>query len=362
MSIDCGRTIQDVFRSRESNTPLFSFWTHFPDDDLDPGRLAEATVRLQKEFNLDFVKTAPNGMYAVEDYGLEIDFSEVFSGGVARVASTPFETVEDWAKLPSLDIFSGALERELRSLRQVRASLPDVPVIFTIFSPMTIAAKLSRGRIHQHIVNGRDPTLIHAALGRIADTASRYAAAAIDAGADGIFFAHQDTGPNLLSHDDFSAYVAPYDHEALAGAWRGSLNILHLHGESIRFRELLDYPVQAINWHSWETLPTITAGMLASRKCIVGGIDRRSVTANDIAAIEQQILSVFEATQGLSEVIFTPSCTIRAGFRPETLHAIRAIVKEKLPQRLQSRQSDVVTPPQVTQSGPTGPLASAAAT
>jgi uroporphyrinogen decarboxylase len=332
--MDHGRTIQDLFHSRDSDAPLFSFWTHFPDDDLDPERLAEATISLQRQFGLDFVKTAPNGMYAVEDYGLQIDFSDVPRGGVARVVSTPFETVEDWANLPVVDIFSGALGRELRSLRHIRAALPQVPVVFTIFSPMTIAAKLSRGRIHQQIADGRESKLIHEALATIACTVSDYAAAAIEAGADGVFFAHQDAGRHLLSDNDFRTYVAPYDHKALGGARRGRFNILHLHGENIRFKDVLDYPVHALNWHSWETSPSIAAGMLAARgKYIVGGIDRRSITVNDISAIAQQIFAVFDETCGSDRMIFAPSCTIRAGFRPETLHAIRTLVKEKLPER-----------------------------
>lgn len=313
--------------------PQFSFWTHFPGEDLDAQRLAEATVRLQQDFGLDFVKTAPNGMYAVEDFGLELDFSDVATGGVARVVSTPFETPQDWARLPEVDIFSGALLRELDSLRHIRAALPDVPVVFTVFSPMTIAAKLSRGRIHDQIAFGGHAAEIHTALGKIAQMVSDYSAAAIEAGADGIFFAHQDTGRHLMSLDDFNAYVAPYDLEALLGSHKGGFNILHLHGSNVRFREMLDYPVHALNWHSRETLPSIAAGMLASRKCIVGGIDRRSVTTNDIEAIERQINSAFDATRGLNDIIFSPSCTIRAGFRAETLHAIRSIVKEKLPLR-----------------------------
>jgi uroporphyrinogen decarboxylase len=331
--MEYSRTIRNVFGARVSNAPLFSFWTHFPNDDLDANRLADATIRLQLEFDLDFVKTAPNGMYAVEDYGVKIDFSGVPEGGVARIISTPFQTAEDWSELPEINIHSGALGRELKSLRLVRAALPNVPVVFTIFSPMTIAAKLSQGKIYEHIAERRNAALIHSALAKLSRTVGQYSAAAIEAGADGVFFAHQDTGRHLLGYDDFSEYVATYDHEALSGARSGRFNILHIHGEQIRFRELLDYPVHGINWHSWETLPSALTGMLSSRKCIVGGIDRRSVTANDIPAIESQISSVSVITTGISDLILTPSCTIRAGFQPETLHAIRSIVKERLPRR-----------------------------
>lgn len=319
--------IRDVFGSRANRGPLFSFWTHFPEDDLDADRLAERTIALQTDLDLDLVKTAPNGMYAVEDFGLEIDFTAVPLGGVARIVSTPFERVEDWDTLPEGDISSGALARELRSLRLLRQALPDVPIVFTLFSPMTIAAKLSQGRVHAQIAEKSGRELIHRALGRLAATMHAYAAAAIDAGADGIFFAHQDTGRHLMSYDAFSEFVAPYDIEVLAGATAGRFNVLHIHGDHIRFRELQDYPVQALNWHSWETLPSVTSGALSSRRCVLGGVDRRSVTANDLPAIRSQISAALAAMDRVGDLIIAPSCTIRAGFDPKTIEAMRDFVR-----------------------------------
>lgn len=322
------QAIRDVFGTRADRGQLFAFWTHFPEDDLDAERLAEATINLQRSFDCDLVKTAPNGMYAVEDLGVEIDFSQVPLGGVARIISTPYERTEDWAKLPLGDFGKGALARELRSLRLVRQALPDVPLVFTLFSPMTIAAKLSQGRIHGQIADGSSRQLIHAALSRLTSMLNAYARAALDAGADGIFLAHQDTGRHLLSYDAFSEYVAPYDIEVLTGAAAGRFNVLHVHGNNIRFRELQDYPVQAINWHSWETLPSLPAGALTSNKCVLGGIDRRSITNNDIPAIQRQITAAVDAMADIGDLILAPSCTIRAGFDPSTITAMRDFIRD----------------------------------
>lgn len=48
-------------------------------------------------------------MYAVEDFGLETDFSDVQRGGVSRVAFTPFEQIRDWTALTEVDITKGPL-------------------------------------------------------------------------------------------------------------------------------------------------------------------------------------------------------------------------------------------------------------
>lgn len=321
--------IKTVFADRLGKGPLFSVWSHFPDVDMDAEALAEASVDFQRDFDLDFLKTAPNGMYAVEDMGVKIDVSDVAKGGIARIVETPFERPEDWARLPVLDPESGALGRELRALRLMRAALPKVPIIFTIFSPMTIASKLSRGLVHRQIAEKQGLAGLHEALERIAGNVRDYARTAIAAGADGVFFAHQDSGRNVLGYDDFCEFVAPYDLEALVGAQKGKFNVLHAHGAQVRFRDIRDYPVHALNWHNWETRPSAAAAMISSNKCIVGGIDRRALTGNDVDLVKAQILQTLRDVQGLGgDLIIAPSCAIRAGFSRDTLRAVRDFVRE----------------------------------
>lgn len=222
----------------------------------------------------------------------------------------------------------GALARELRSFEIARDMMPDIPVFFTVFSPMTIAGKLSRGRIHGQITDGADRALIHRALSQIADDVAALSRAAIAAGADGVFFAHQDAGRGLMSADDFGEFVVTYDVEALAGARDGRFNILHLHGDLVRFHEMLAYPVDGFNWHIWETKPSANAALCMTSKTVVGGINRWSITRNDTVAIGRQIDSLLGETGDTADIIITPGCTIRKGFDPRTLHFIRKRIKD----------------------------------
>jgi hypothetical protein len=45
----------------------YSVWTHFPGIDLDPDRLAEATLAFYRDLDLDFLKNMSNGMFSIED-------------------------------------------------------------------------------------------------------------------------------------------------------------------------------------------------------------------------------------------------------------------------------------------------------
>ena len=71
--------------------PPYSFWTHMPGVDLDPQRLASETAAFAARYGIDFVKSMPNGLYCVEDWGARCDFSEEANSQMigARMRMTP---------------------------------------------------------------------------------------------------------------------------------------------------------------------------------------------------------------------------------------------------------------------------------
>ncbi len=148
--------IRAVVEGREPDKLPYSFWTHLPGIDLDPERLAEETYKFYRTYDVDFIKTMNNGMYAIEDFGCEIDYSEVLKGGVAHVVKTPIHQAEDWYKLSVCPVDKGSLARELKSLALLleKTKQEDVPVIFTVFSPITTANKLSGGTLRQYLADG----------------------------------------------------------------------------------------------------------------------------------------------------------------------------------------------------------------
>ena len=146
------RVAAAVSGERPDRVP-YSFWTHLPGIDLDPVLLAEKTYEFYKEYDIDVIKTMNNGMYAVEDFGCTVDYSEIQKGGTAKITSTPVAVPDDWDKIDVCSIDKGSLRRELYSLEllldRLSASGEEVPVLFTVFSPLTIADKLSAKKMLQ---------------------------------------------------------------------------------------------------------------------------------------------------------------------------------------------------------------------
>ncbi len=309
---------------QETDRLPYSFWSHLPGIDLDATKLAEATYRLYKTYDWDFIKTMNNGMYAIEDFGCQIDYSEITQGGVAKIVSTPIQTPRDWERLSPCSIAQGSLARELDSLRQLLSLVKDegVPVVFTVFSPITIADKLCGKRVLKHINEGYGDAVRHA-LEVITETTASLAKKAIDLGADGIFFASQMSTYDVMDSELYLEYGKPYDLQVLHAAEGGWMNTIHAHGSNIMFDLLRDYPVDIFNWHAWETLPAMDEAQQLTGKCLMGGLNRTDITKGNRNAIRNQIYSAYKMTGGRG-LILTPGCVIRYPLDDATLTYISA--------------------------------------
>ncbi len=305
------------------DTLPYSFWTHLPGIDLDPVKLAEHTYEFYKAYDVDFIKTMNNGMYAIEDFGCEIDYSEIAKGGVAKVVKTPIHEAEDWLKLKPCSVEEGSLARELKGLRLLldKVKGEEVPVIFTIFSPLTIANKLSGNTLLQYLADGHSEK-IHSALKVITQTTCDMARAVLEMGADGIFFAAQSSTYDFMTAEEYRQFGVPYDLEVLKAAEKGWMNTIHVHGTNIMFELLKDYPVQVFNWHAWETLPSVDEAFVMTGRCLMGGLKRTDITQRNRNAIQHQIYECYRMLGGRNQIL-TPGCVIRYPLDKDTLTYVK---------------------------------------
>ena len=325
--------IRAVVEGREPDKLPYSFWTHLPGIDLDPERLAEETYKFYRTYDVDFIKTMNNGMYAIEDFGCEIDYSEVLKGGVAHVVKTPIHQAEDWYKLSVCPVDKGSLARELKSLALLleKTKQEDVPVIFTVFSPITTANKLSGGTLRQYLADGHGEA-VHHALKIITETTCQVAKRAIELGADGIFFAAQSSTYDFMTAEEYEEYGVPYDMEVLEAAKDGWMNTIHAHGPNIMLELLKNYPVDVFNWHAWETYPAVDEASLVTGKCLMGGLNRTDITQCNRNAIRHQIFECFKMMKGRGQIL-TPGCVIRYPLDTKMLGFIKT-TKEEIEQKM----------------------------
>jgi uroporphyrinogen decarboxylase len=297
--------------------PPYSFWTHLPGIDLHPQKLAAATAEFTHRFDLDFVKSMPNGLYCVEDWGCVCDYSDIERGGVAKVVDAAVKEVADWSALRRVDPGLGSFGRELEHYSALTGSV-DVPVLATVFSPLTIAGKLSNGLSREHAA--RDVEAVRRGLDVITEVTCAFAREAIGRGCAGIFLAMQEAVTSAYDENEYRLLGEPYDRAVInaskaAGGW---FNVVHLHGEDIHFDLVKDYNVTALNWHIGETAPSIgDYRRNGGSKPIVGGLQRGYITRRERDGIAQDIeRSVMESGPG---ILLAPACVIRHPVDSDTL-------------------------------------------
>lgn len=303
----------------------YSLWSHLPVIDEDPVLNGEHTYAFYKKYDVDILKTMNNGMYSVADFGCTIDSSDVPKGGVCRITSTPVHGPEDWLKIEPVSLNGGALQREQEYLKLLlKKTNGEVPVVFTVFSPLTTAKKLCPDLI-KHVKEGHGDK-VKQALKAITETTCTLVRRVIELGADGIFFATQLSSYDLAEESFYREYGMPYD-LAVLSASSGWCNVLHAHGKNIMFPLLRKYPVQIFNWHAWESLPTISEAQLLTGKCIMAGLERMDITDHHKNEIEYQIYETLRQTGG-RKVILSPGCVIRYPLDEEMLLFVRKAKEE----------------------------------
>lgn len=309
--------------------PPVALWRHFPQADQDAVALARAHLDFQAQYDWDFLKVTPTSGYPAEDWGLRAEHRGNREGTRATL-DYPVKSAGDWRTLWPLDVQKGVLGRELETLRLVRAgSGPDIHVLQTIFSPLSVAKNLGRDRLLEDL--RQHPADLHAALAVIAETTARFAQACLESGADAIFFATQFASHDLLRVAEYQEFGVAYDETVLAAvAGRAEFVFLHAHGTRPMFELLADYPVQVINWHDRTTPPTLAQGKQRFAGAVAGGLDEWGTLQTPPAA-DRPNGAAGQAWEAIAQTggqrfILAPGCVIPVDTPEENIQAVRRSV------------------------------------
>ena len=286
--------------------PPVSLWKHFPAADRDPLQLAQAHVSFQEKFDLDFIKLTPYDSYPVHDWGCEIRFFDTPTE-VAVLRRPAITQSSDWLKIKAVDATKGAWGRQVLTTRcAVTLAKDDVPVVPTVYSPLTVARKLAGDRVARDL--REYPRLVHQALEAITETTLAFVKETLRAGAAGIFFATACATHDFLSQAEYEAFGRRYDLQVLAAAEEGWFNTLHIHGRKIFFDEFLDYPVQALNWHDCHEYPPLRRARALTDKCILGGLDEEGAISYGSPSEVMEEVAYFLSETDLRGIMVGPGC------------------------------------------------------
>jgi uroporphyrinogen decarboxylase len=303
----------------------YAVWRHFPAVDRSPAGLAQATLRFHDHYGSDFLKITPRGGYCVEAWGC-VESDQVLPTGNRPCASCAVKSADDWKRIRKLDPASaeGWVE-QLETIVRLGFDrrIGDAPVLATVFSPLSIARKLSGDRLVTDL--RQRPDTVAAAVDAIGETVLRFNERALAEGIGGIFYSIQTASASVMDEETYTRFGEPWDRRVLeALRSKASLTVVHCHGDRLMFDRLARLPGQVWNWDDRASGPSLgaAAGRIVGAVC--GGLNQwrtlREGTAEEATAEAEDAV----AQVGGRGLIVAPGCVLMAN-SPDA--SIAAIVK-----------------------------------
>ncbi len=311
-----------------ADRPPVGAWGHTYREEWSPSDLAAMTVERARRFGWDFVKFQPRASCFAEAFGSVYKPAGHRLKGPVLV-STAVPDLESWRKVVLAN--PKALDDQVESIGLVAGELgPGVPVIQTVFSPLTVAGYLvgkSKSRVVREL--RKNPELVRPALDRIADALVDFSRRSVEAGAAGIFYAisgyaSKDAMPEAL----YRELVLPYDVRVLQSVPREAwFNAVHLCGSNLNFGLARDLPAQVISWsvHN-QGNPSLAEGKAISGKPEMGGLGQRaSLIYGPPAEVETEARRAVSETGGRG-LLVAPGCSVPPRARDANLAAMVSAV------------------------------------
>ena len=287
-----------------------SMWRHFFTKENTAESLAEVMLDFQKEYEWDFMKVNPRASYHVEDWGVRMKHT---GDAEPEVVETPVKEPEDWLKIEKLDIKKGVLREHLTALELIGKGVSkDLPVIMTVFTPLSIAARLagSEKMFLHHFRNHYNK--VSKALDEITETFIDFSRACFDRGAGGLFLATTAWATSeRLSESEYTDCARPYDVRLLKALPKAEFNVLHVCRDHNLLNAVKDYPVDAFSWEprGEGNLSLAEGKALVGGRAVIGGLPRGTGLTKSIPAHLAAEINAMRVALGDKGWILGPGCT-----------------------------------------------------
>jgi uroporphyrinogen decarboxylase len=311
-----------------ADRPPVGAWGHTYREEWSPEALAAVTVERARRFGWDFVKFQPRASSFAEAFGsIYHPSGHRLRAPILIKAAVP--DVESWS---SVDLVNRkALDDQVEAIGMVARELgPDVPVIQTVFSPITVGGYLV-GKSQSRIVRElrKHPEQVGPALDRVAEALVDFSRRSVAAGAAGVFYAVSGyAGRNVMSEQAYRDLVLPYDLAVLDAMPREAwFNVLHLCGSNLNFALARDLRSQAVSWsiHN-QGNPSLKEGREIAGRAVMGGLSQRATLVyGPPPRIEDEARRAVEETGGRG-LLLAPGCSVPPRVRETNLAAMISAV------------------------------------
>jgi uroporphyrinogen decarboxylase len=299
--------------------PPYAFWRHFPAADRSPAGLAQATLRFHDRYGSDFLAVVPAAGYAAQAWGC-VEAEPPGPDGARPCARCPVRAPEDWGAIRPLDPADAPGYRDvLEALVRIGFDrrIGDAPVLVTLPSPLTVAARLGGGRLALDLREW--PGRVSDALRAIAETHVRFAETCLAEGLAGILHVI-DLPEDREVSAPLSAEAAERADRAVLEAVGAGLRVVYARGAGPVDR-LLALPADIVGWAPAPGRPEPGDARGRVRGARLGALDPRALRDDPPEAAVTSARQAVVATGGLGLVVGaavlpeTPDATLAAVVR-----------------------------------------------
>jgi len=318
------RTLAAV-KGEPADRPPGGFWGHDFLREWSVEGLAAAMIESVQTYGYDFLKVNPRATYYAEAWGCRY---RALDDGVSspELISSVLDEPSDLERLRAVDGTGGPFGEQLAAVRVIRNELGKLPLMQTVFSPLSVVGRLCSDRKIVRRWMDESPAALHAALAAVSETLAVYSSACLNAGADGIFFATTEWATyNALTLQQYNAFGRPYDLRVLEAAEGAAMNVLHVCRPNNMLTELLDYPVAVVNWAQHAAgNPTLADVLPKAGKAVMGGVDERyELLRGSPDDVQREVRKAIAQTGG-RRFLLAPGCSIEPVTPPENIRAAMA--------------------------------------
>ena len=320
--------VMAAIRGQAVDRVPMGFWMHDFSSEYSAQALADSTVRLYRNHDWDFIKPQSRATCFAEMWGTRI-VPSTEQRSMFTVREYALKSPAEFGSLKPADASQGALAEQLEAYLAIRAEVgPEVPIVATIFSPLTTTKyMLDGGRDAVLKFMREDPEALERGLAAISQTLEQHARRCIAAGIDGIFFATTYATKPLMSVEECRRFQRPYDLPILNAVKDAPFNILHVCGDDTLFDEFIDYPVSVFSWATTPGNPSLTEVRDRSGRAVLGGLPGKPFAGMQAEALVERAQRSLRATCGCQHLLGS-DCSINPGTSDALIHAVEAAVKE----------------------------------
>jgi uroporphyrinogen decarboxylase len=296
--------VRATLAGRPVDRPPVTVWYHFGTQHAPPERTAQVHLEFFQHYDLDLLKVMN-------------DYDYPMPAGLDIVASP-----EDLRKLEPWEASATPLGRQLKAIEQIAAALRGTALfVDTVFNAWnTLRRNLAREAMGT--LMERHPEALEAALRVVNQNLIRYATAALQRGAAGIFLAVPASAESL-TREQYERFMRPFDLELLhAVKDKAEMNVVHAHGDKLYLGRLLEYPAHVMSWADLNGGPSIADMRQRSPLTLMAGVDHVNFAQVSPLVLRRQVQAAREQA-GTSRFILAPGCSIPTYSFPPLIAAVR---------------------------------------